>query len=254
MASPSLQLPSDVESLSAQDVLAFCLETFPDRVALACSFQKEESVILDLLFSHEPRARVFAIDTHHLFPETYELWREVEQQPMALRTAPVQVHGDVWPLEARAQRLERPYGEQLVEGTLERDQGRQLGRRREQPLVLRKGRCERAVRGNPGQEVPQAERAEREEVLELPVRPGRAHEARQARRERIRFLLEDEPGLVPRWGRGGRRGLRSRRQGARNAHDEPSPPVGHHRRAGEALPRLEEAPRLEGGAVPRLPP
>src|SRR5205823_3521577 len=26
----------------------------------------------------EPKARVFSIDTHHLFPETYELWREVE--------------------------------------------------------------------------------------------------------------------------------------------------------------------------------
>ena len=80
MATPSLQLPSDVESLSAQDVVAFCLETFPERVALACSFQKEETVLLDLLFAVEPRARVFAIDTHHLFPETYELWREVEQR------------------------------------------------------------------------------------------------------------------------------------------------------------------------------
>jgi len=80
LATPSLQLPSDVESLSAQDVVAFCLETFPERVALACSFQKEETVLLDLLFAVEPRARVFAIDTHHLFPETYELWREVEQR------------------------------------------------------------------------------------------------------------------------------------------------------------------------------
>ena len=28
----------------------------------------------------EPKARVFAIDTHHLFPETYELWRKVQQR------------------------------------------------------------------------------------------------------------------------------------------------------------------------------
>jgi phosphoadenosine phosphosulfate reductase len=61
-------------------VLRFCLEAFHDRVALACSFQKEETVLVDLLFALEPRARVFAIDTHHLFPETYELWREVEQR------------------------------------------------------------------------------------------------------------------------------------------------------------------------------
>ena len=31
-------------------------------------------------FAVEPKARVFAIDTHYLFPETYELWREVEQR------------------------------------------------------------------------------------------------------------------------------------------------------------------------------
>ena len=78
MASPSLQLPADVESMSAEEVLAFVLEQFPGRVALACSFQKEESVLLDLLFSLEPKARVFALDTHHLFPETYDTWREVE--------------------------------------------------------------------------------------------------------------------------------------------------------------------------------
>jgi phosphoadenosine phosphosulfate reductase len=56
------------------------LGEFPGRVALACSFQKEESVLLDMLFALEPKARVFAIDTHFLFPETYALWREVEQR------------------------------------------------------------------------------------------------------------------------------------------------------------------------------
>ena len=75
----TIQLPSDVESLSAQDVLRFCLDTFPGNVSLACSFQKEETVLLDMLFELDPKARVFAIDTHHLFPETYELWREMEQ-------------------------------------------------------------------------------------------------------------------------------------------------------------------------------
>ena len=37
-------------------------------------------MLLDMLFSAEPKARVFAIDTHYLFPETYEFWREVEQR------------------------------------------------------------------------------------------------------------------------------------------------------------------------------
>jgi phosphoadenosine phosphosulfate reductase len=76
----SLHLPADVESLSAEQVLALVLEELPGRVALACSFQKEESVLLDMLFALEPGARVFAIDTHHLFPETYELRREIERR------------------------------------------------------------------------------------------------------------------------------------------------------------------------------
>jgi len=76
----SLHPPADVESWPAQRVVEFVLEEFPARVALACSFQKEESVLLDMLFELEPNARVFAIDTHHLFPETYELWREVERR------------------------------------------------------------------------------------------------------------------------------------------------------------------------------
>ena len=76
----SLQLPNDVESLSAQEILRFCLDTFPGKVALASSFQKEETVLLDMLFALEPKARVFAIDTHYLFPETYAFWREVEER------------------------------------------------------------------------------------------------------------------------------------------------------------------------------
>jgi phosphoadenosine phosphosulfate reductase len=75
-----IQLPTDVEALSAEEVLAFVLEQFPGKVALACSFQKEETVLLDMLFALEPEARAFAIDTHHLFPETYAYWREVEQR------------------------------------------------------------------------------------------------------------------------------------------------------------------------------
>jgi phosphoadenosine phosphosulfate reductase len=47
-------------------------------VALACSFQKEETVLLDLLFKARPGARVFALDTRVLFDETYEYWAKVE--------------------------------------------------------------------------------------------------------------------------------------------------------------------------------
>jgi phosphoadenosine phosphosulfate reductase len=93
----SLQLPNDVESLSAQETLRFCLDTFPGKVSLACSFQKEESVLLDMIFELEPNARVFAIDTHHLFPETYALWRELEER-----------------YDTRVERFEGPTSEELA--------------------------------------------------------------------------------------------------------------------------------------------
>jgi phosphoadenosine phosphosulfate reductase len=73
-------LPSDVESLSPEEILAWLLGQFPGKVALACSFQKEETILLDMLFALDPKARVFAIDTHYLFPETYAYWREVEER------------------------------------------------------------------------------------------------------------------------------------------------------------------------------
>src|SRR5205085_6103724 len=66
--------------LGAEEVLELVLRAFPGRVSLACSFQKEESVLLDMLFAVEPSARVFALDTHVLFPETYGVWREVERR------------------------------------------------------------------------------------------------------------------------------------------------------------------------------
>jgi phosphoadenosine phosphosulfate reductase len=73
-------LPSESEQWPAERVLGWLLEQFPGRVALACSFQKEETVLLDMLFGLDPQARVFAIDTHHLFPETYAYWRQVEER------------------------------------------------------------------------------------------------------------------------------------------------------------------------------
>jgi phosphoadenosine phosphosulfate reductase len=71
---------ADVEALSAGDVIDAALERLHPSMALACSFQKEESVLLDMLLEREPRARVFTLDTHVLFPESYALWRELEQR------------------------------------------------------------------------------------------------------------------------------------------------------------------------------
>jgi len=70
----------DAEHLSARELLAWALASFHPKLALACSFQKEETVLLDLLFELEPDARVFALDTGVLFEETYATWRAVEER------------------------------------------------------------------------------------------------------------------------------------------------------------------------------
>jgi phosphoadenosine phosphosulfate reductase len=69
---------TDLESLSAQEVLAHVVDEYHPRLYVACSFQKEASVILDMLLAIEPAARVFTLDTGVLFPETYETWRRIE--------------------------------------------------------------------------------------------------------------------------------------------------------------------------------
>jgi phosphoadenosine phosphosulfate reductase len=68
----------DLEHLGAEEVLKYAVDRFHPRLTVACSFQKEASVVLDLLLGIAPDARVFTLDTHVLFPETYETWKRVE--------------------------------------------------------------------------------------------------------------------------------------------------------------------------------
>ena len=54
-----------------------------ERLTFLCSFQKEESVILDALVNlagGRPVARVVTIDTGVLFPETLTTWRAFEER------------------------------------------------------------------------------------------------------------------------------------------------------------------------------
>ena len=70
----------DAERQSAQELVGYLSETFRPNLTLACSFQKEESVLLDMLLTANPKARVFALDTHVLFDETYAVWRQLEKR------------------------------------------------------------------------------------------------------------------------------------------------------------------------------
>ena len=70
----------DLERASAEEVLAYAVERFHPRMYVACSFQKEASVIMDMLLKIEPRARFFTLDTGVLFPETHATWRRLEER------------------------------------------------------------------------------------------------------------------------------------------------------------------------------
>src|SRR5687768_17757757 len=80
MALATKRVTPDLESLDASGVLAYVVDRFHPRLTVACSFQKEASVVLDLMLRTVPDARVFTLDTHVLFPETYATWKAVEER------------------------------------------------------------------------------------------------------------------------------------------------------------------------------
>ncbi|MEA2397292.1 MAG: phosphoadenosine phosphosulfate reductase [Thermoleophilaceae bacterium] len=70
----------DLDSHSAEEVLAYAVERFHPRLYVACSFQKEASVIMDMLLRIEPKARFFTLDTGVLFQETHDNRRALEER------------------------------------------------------------------------------------------------------------------------------------------------------------------------------
>jgi phosphoadenosine phosphosulfate reductase len=70
----------DLERSTAQAVLAYGVERYHPRLTMACSFQKEESVLFHMLSAITPEMRAFTIDTGALFPETIETWKRFEDR------------------------------------------------------------------------------------------------------------------------------------------------------------------------------
>jgi phosphoadenosine phosphosulfate reductase len=127
---PAATASADFERRTAQEVLAHMVAEHHPRLAMACSFQKEEAVLLDMLLALEPAARVFTIDTGVLFAETHATWREVERR----YGVKVEVH-DALSADGRAWSAERCCGEAKVaalERALDGLDGWITGMRREQ--------------------------------------------------------------------------------------------------------------------------
>jgi phosphoadenosine phosphosulfate reductase len=71
---------AELESRSAQELLAWALREFHPRIALAASFGAEDVVLIDMLVQLDPRARVFTLDTGRLPAETYSLMEALRER------------------------------------------------------------------------------------------------------------------------------------------------------------------------------
>jgi phosphoadenosine phosphosulfate reductase len=69
-----------MRGLSAEEVLAKAVAEHHPRLVMLCSFQKEESVLVDALVQIAPDVRLVTIDTGVLFPETLSTWRAFEER------------------------------------------------------------------------------------------------------------------------------------------------------------------------------
>ena len=64
-------IAAEIEPLSAEETIAWAIETFHPALRFATSFQKTSSVILDIAHAIEADAHFFYLDTDLLFDETY---------------------------------------------------------------------------------------------------------------------------------------------------------------------------------------
>lgn len=75
------QKAKDWESKSAEDALQWGLETYAPKIALASSFQCEESVLIDMISKLRGKNfRVFTLDTGRLNEETYEVMERIREK------------------------------------------------------------------------------------------------------------------------------------------------------------------------------
>jgi len=69
-----------LEGRSPADVLAWAAGRYAPRITFATAFGAEGCVLVDLIARHHLPVDVFTLDTGLLFPETYALWRRLEER------------------------------------------------------------------------------------------------------------------------------------------------------------------------------
>ncbi len=93
-----------LESLGAEERVAWALEHLPQPQVLSSSFGAQAAVMLHLLVSQAPETPVVVVDTGYLFPETYQFIDQLQQRlQLRLHVARAE-HSAAWQ-EARFGRL-----------------------------------------------------------------------------------------------------------------------------------------------------
>lgn len=71
---------AELEGQGPEAALRWTVQRFPGRVGFATAFGPEGCVLLDAIAREKLAIDVFTLDTGLLFPETVELWRELERR------------------------------------------------------------------------------------------------------------------------------------------------------------------------------
>ena len=74
------EMNREMESLRAEQRVAWTLEHFPGRVVLTSSFGAQSAVCLHLVTQQQPDISVVLVDTGYLFPETYQFIDELSER------------------------------------------------------------------------------------------------------------------------------------------------------------------------------
>ena len=75
-----LEAADRFERASAQELLAWAIETFHPRLAISAAGGVDGMALIDMAWRIDPRIRVFTLDTGRLPPETYTLFEEVRER------------------------------------------------------------------------------------------------------------------------------------------------------------------------------
>ena len=73
------RLGESLEGWPPEEILAWAVERFP-RITFATGFGVEGCVLIDIVARHKLPIDLFTLDTGLLFPETYTLWKKLEEK------------------------------------------------------------------------------------------------------------------------------------------------------------------------------